>query len=259
MNPSTSGRLRSYYILLLWDFVSLCWRNFQVKNIIFRKDKIVELCKNKSVLHLGFIQHSHLYEKLIKERRWLHQKISTVAKTLVGFDYLAKEIETIKTKYGYECYFADVMKLYEVNLNKHFDVIVCGELIEHIENPGLMLDGIKRFMNYKTILIITTPNPWSKKRIHLIKSGHLEAEWINKEHVAWYSYETLKQLLERKGYKEIRYDYYYWDTYERFLSYKTKGLLGKLRLIVRKIILYTTKKQNYPGLFFVAALKNGDM
>lgn len=30
---------------------------------VFRKDKIVELCTGKRVLHLGFIQHHDLYEK----------------------------------------------------------------------------------------------------------------------------------------------------------------------------------------------------
>jgi len=56
------------------------------------------------------------------------------------------------------------MKLENVAIEQKFDIIVCGELIEHIENPGLMLDGIKRFMNDDRILIITTPNPCSKKK-----------------------------------------------------------------------------------------------
>ena len=47
---------------------------------VFRKDKIVELCTGKRVLHLGFIQHHDLYEKKISEGDWLHEKINSVKK-----------------------------------------------------------------------------------------------------------------------------------------------------------------------------------
>lgn len=224
-----------------------------MKEVKFRKDEIVNLCKNKNVLHLGFIQHN-LYEQKIKENDWLHSKIDSVAKTLVGFDYLKNDVNILKNKYKYEAYYADVMNLKDVNLDKTFDVIVCGELIEHIENPGLMLDGIKRFMNKETILIITTPNPWMKERINLINSGILEDQWLNKEHVSWYSYQTLKQLLERKDFIEVDYSYYFGNSKNDFFN-NTNGFFGKLRLLKRKYILSKCKRENYDGLFFIAKLK----
>lgn len=219
--------------------------------LIFRIDKIVELCEEKEVLHLGFIQHSHLYEELIKKEKWLHKKIDSVAKRLVGFDYLKEEVESVRKKYNYDCYYADVMKLDEVTLENKFDIIVCGELIEHIENPGLMLDGIKRFMHDKSKLIITTPNPWSQERIKLIQKSILEDKWLNGEHVGWYSYQILKQLLERKGFNEILYDYYYGQTYEVInLSNRIKRRIFKLYNgeFVRP------KKQCFDGLFFITKL-----
>jgi hypothetical protein len=48
-----------------------------MKKVKFRKDEIVNQCKNKNVLHLGFIQHN-LYEQKIKENgkfRWIECKI----------------------------------------------------------------------------------------------------------------------------------------------------------------------------------------
>ena len=39
-----------------------------------------------------------------------------------------------------------------------FDVIVIGDLIEHLSNPGLMLYRIKKFCDERTKIIITTPN-----------------------------------------------------------------------------------------------------
>lgn len=222
-------------------------------NIIFRRDKIVELCAGKTVLHLGFIQHSHLYEDLIKNKKWLHEQISKVAKRLVGIDYLEKDVEHIKKTYGYECYYGDVTKLDEVALNDKFEIIVCGELIEHLDNAGLMLNGIKKMMNSNSLLIITTPNPWSLQRLKLIKKGCLENEWLNKEHTCWYTYETLKQLLDRCGYCEERYDYYYCHEEKDLISHDP--LLGKIRNIKRKLVLNNTKKNEFDGLFFVTKIK----
>jgi SAM-dependent methyltransferase len=226
-----------------------------MQNIIFRKDRIVEYCRDKTVLHLGFIQHAHLYEKLIQEGNWLHNKIACVAKKLVGIDYLADEIQKIKEKYNYQCYYADVTKLGDLSLNDKFDIIVCGELIEHLENPGLMLEGVKKFMKSDALLIITTPNPWSKQRIKLIKSGILEKEWLNIEHTCWFSYQTLSQLLERKGYKKILYDYYYGDSYEKYISGRRKNL-RLLKLFLLKIRNNNLKKYLQDGLFFVAGIKD---
>ena len=137
-------------------------------NRIYRKDSIVKLCRDKSVLHLGFIQHSHLYKKLMDEGNWLHEQIAGVAKNLVGIDYLENDVDWFKQNTRHEVYTADVTKLENWNYKEMFDIIVCGELIEHLENPGLMLQGIKKFMHPGSEIIITTPNPWSRNRLRLI-------------------------------------------------------------------------------------------
>jgi len=195
-----------------------------------------------------------LYEQKILENDWLYSKIANVANRLVGFDYLADDIKKIREKYEYECYYADVMKLENVAIEQKFDIIVCGELIEHIENPGLMLDGIKRFMNDDRILIITTPNPWSKNRIKLIQSGNLENKWLNKEHVCWYSFETLKQLLERKGFEEVNYTYSYAEN--KGSENKTDFSIIKLLKKIKKYLIYKiTPEYLFDGLFFVAKMR----
>jgi ubiquinone/menaquinone biosynthesis C-methylase UbiE len=222
-----------------------------MSEVIFRKEKIVSLCKGKKVLHLGFIQHT-FYEKKIQENDWLHSKLDEVSSKLVGVDYLANEVVKIKEKYGYECYFGDVMQLDACELKDTFDVIVCGELIEHIENPGLMLDGIKRFMNEDTTLIITTPNPWYRERIKLIKNNKLEDQWLNKEHVSWFSFETLKQLLARKGY-DANGGYYYDESVTRMK--KSNSLVDRIKYFFKKIVMSNTPERLYDGLFFIVKVK----
>ncbi|RKZ84101.1 MAG: hypothetical protein DRR19_18175 [Candidatus Parabeggiatoa sp. nov. 1] len=224
-----------------------------MKKFIYRKDKIIEICTNKKVLHLGFVQHAHLYKKKIKEGDWLHKMIASTANHIVGIDYLEKEVKAIREEYGYECYYADVTQLDSLpDLNEKFDVIVCGELIEHLENPGLMLKFCKKFMHPKTQLIITTPNPWSKTRINLIKKGVLEEKWLNKEHTCWFSFQTLKQLLERECFQEVNYGYYVGEC-EQFTPKYRYSLLEFIRRLKYKLILHLTSIHLQDGLFFVAS------
>lgn len=218
----------------------------------FRKDEILKYCSGKDVLHIGFIQHSNLWREKIEQNDWLHNKLIAVSKHVVGIDYLKDEVEIIKKELGIEAYFGDATKLEELHLEKTFDVIVCGELIEHISNAGLMLDGLKRFMHKDSILIITTPNPWRDLWVHHMFTNHNEENWLNKEHVCWYSYQTLKQLLERHGYKEVDYDYYYAENEQKQKS----SLVNKLKTLIKKILGVYQEDKNiknkYEGLIFVS-------
>lgn len=226
---------------------------------VYRKDEIIKLSTNKSVLHLGFIQHSHLWKERIEQNDWLHSKLIHVADKVVGIDYLCDEVSKIKKDLGYDVHCADVMYLDKLILNEKFDVIVCGELIEHIENPGLMLDGIKKFMHDRSILIVTTPNPWRKLWVRNMSSGIIEDKWLNKEHVAWYSFQTLKQLLDRKGYSELKYQYYLTESNDSVNSSSTfANYMRKIKTIVLNIYNNVRKDdvQIYQGLFFVATLKH---
>lgn len=221
--------------------------------MLYRKDEIVSLCEGKSVLHLGFVQHSHQYKEMIKSGKWLHERINKVSNRLVGFDFLKDEVDYIKEAYNYEAYYADVTKLEDVEFDDKFDVIVCGELIEHLENPGLMLKGIKRFMHANSILIITTPNPWSTNRLKLIKKGIDESKWLNPEHTCWFSFQTLKQILERYNYLEVKYDYYVGEIIDDDKNVFKSSLLNSLKST--KNSFFRKKKVNYKGLFFIARLK----
>jgi len=74
-------------------------------------------------------------------------------------------------------------------------------MIEHLNNPGLFLSGIQRFMNADTQLVITTVNAYSGMRfaIYGLRGKGGTAEPVHPDHVAYYSYSTLKLLIERQN------------------------------------------------------------
>ncbi len=76
------------------------------------------------------------------------------------------------------------------------DVIICGEVLEHLANPGWFLQRLKR--QYDGVpVVITVPNAFSKAGRQHIERGR---ENVNKDHCAWYSWKTMSVLLGRYGY-----------------------------------------------------------
>jgi 2-polyprenyl-3-methyl-5-hydroxy-6-metoxy-1,4-benzoquinol methylase len=76
------------------------------------------------------------------------------------------------------------------------DIIICGEVIEHLSNPGWFLTRLKR--QYAGVpVIITVPNAFATAGRHYLARG---IECVNGDHVAWYSPKTLSVLLQRAGY-----------------------------------------------------------
>jgi len=79
-----------------------------------------------------------------------------------------------------------------VKVNKKFDLVVAGEIIEHLNNAGVFLDNMASHLRKGGRIIITTPNV--KSLAYLFFKG-------NCEHTCWYCKYTLKELVERHGFK----------------------------------------------------------
>lgn len=76
------------------------------------------------------------------------------------------------------------------------DLIVCGEVLEHLGNPLHFLTRLKK--QYAGIpVIITVPNAYASGSLSWLNKG---IENVNGDHVAWYSPKTLSVLLSRAGY-----------------------------------------------------------
>jgi SAM-dependent methyltransferase len=160
------------------------------------------MCEGKRVLHLG-CTNSPFTNESIKNDMLLHHDLKKVAKELYGFDYDAEGLEIFKRIGEKNIYWADLEKLDEVELDETFDVIIAGEMIEHLSNPGLFLRGIRRFMNKDSKLVITTINAYSGMRffIYGLRGRGGANEPVHPDHVAYYSYKTLNLVVEREKLK----------------------------------------------------------
>lgn len=148
----------------------------------------VEFCRNKSVLDIGCVQHD---PKNYRSKFWLHKALKEVASCLVGFD-LDEDGVIYLNQHGFDILVADAQ---DFDFGRTFDVIVAGDLIEHLGNFNGFLQSCRKHMHKDSRLIISTPNPWYWKNI--VKAVlHCEVS-NNSEHTCWLCPRTLRQLVRR--------------------------------------------------------------
>jgi ubiquinone/menaquinone biosynthesis C-methylase UbiE len=158
------------------------------------------MCAGKKVLHLGCTNYPYTKDAIDNDML-LHLQLAESAGTLVGFDFDQAGLDVLKEAGVDSLYRADLEKLDEVPIDEKFDVIIGGEMIEHLSNPGRFLDGIQRFMDANTQLVLTTVNAYCAFRflIYGLRGRGGKNEPVHPDHVAYYSYSTLKLLVERAG------------------------------------------------------------
>jgi 2-polyprenyl-3-methyl-5-hydroxy-6-metoxy-1,4-benzoquinol methylase len=151
-----------------------------------------EIDPDDSVLDIGCVNHTAFAED---KEEWLHKYLYDKAKYVLGIDCAESEVEKLKDR-GYNVVVADAENM---QLGTQFDVIVAGELIEHLSNSGRFLEGCKEHLKGDGKLVLTTPNVWWVVRMmSVIFRGFAE---LHEEHTCWYDKKSLNQLLTRHGFK----------------------------------------------------------
>jgi len=179
--------------------------------------------QDKEVLDVGFAGDKDVS---MDSPYWVHKLIRENAKYVLGMDYDRNAVQKLKAL-GYNCIYGNAQNF---NLNRKFDVIFAGELIEHLENPGLFLECAKRHLKKGGLLIITTPNQFSFVRFIGNFFGILNE---NKEHVSVHNEKTLLHLLERKGFLVNDVSYF---TNESFYNIGRLSIMRKLMKIPIQIL-----------------------
>jgi len=175
-----------------------------------RVEYILSQCEGKSVLHLGCTNWPYT-EAAIKNNDLLHTAIAKRSSELFGIDADEEGLDVLRANGFSNLYTGDLEHLDECLLDRTFDVVVAGEVIEHLNNPGLFLDGVKRFLRPDSILLLTTINAYCAMRyaLYAFKGRSGENEPVHPDHVAYYSFSTLGLLLRRHD-LEIK-DLLYYD------------------------------------------------
>jgi hypothetical protein len=150
--------------------------------VVNRAEFILDHCRAKRVLDFGATGR-------------MHEQIVEVAASCLGVDrqealgVIAFDLDDVSQS---------ALPVFEA------DVIVCGEVLEHLANPGWFMTRLRQQYAGVTT-IITVPNAFSTAAARHIASG---IENVNLDHCCWFSFTTLRTLLKRAGYTEFWFGWY---------------------------------------------------
>jgi 2-polyprenyl-3-methyl-5-hydroxy-6-metoxy-1,4-benzoquinol methylase len=172
-------------------------KRIRVPAVQDRASYLSALAQGKKVLDVGVVEHC--LDASLSEH-WLHGKLCESAKLCVGVDILEEEVTLLRQR-GYDVRNVD---LTEVPLSEKFDVIIVGELIEHIAEPGKLLRNVSSMLEVDGLLALTTPNPWF---INVLVKNLFGSQPFtdSADHVAWYDASTLYEIGQRCGLELFRY------------------------------------------------------
>lgn len=177
--------------------------------LVDRVAYLIEACRGRRVVHLGCANAPYT-EVSIAEDSLLHARLGEVAGELWGVDSDRQGLALLEAHGHERLVEADLESLDGADLPRRPDVIVAGEIIEHLSNPGRFLHAVKPLMGPATTLLLTTVNAYCGMRfvIYALRGRGGRAEPVHPDHVAYYSYSTLHLLLERHGLEVTSFAFY---------------------------------------------------
>ena len=152
-------------------------------------DFFAEQAKEKKVLDIGVVEHTL---EFVEKPEWKHKKIKQVSKYALGVDILEHEVNVLKDR-GFDVECVDATS--DRYLGQKFDVVIIGDVIEHVNDPVKLVVFAKRHLNKGGKIIISTPNPFFIKYVYrAIKEGVFIA---NAEHTFWITPTNMLEICRR--------------------------------------------------------------
>lgn len=150
-------------------------------------------CSGKRVLDIGCVAHD---VARMKSPLWLHGRLAAVASECLGVDVLAEGVEAM-CRLGFDGVAHDLgTGLGPIAERAPFDVVVAGELIEHVESVDMLFRTARDALVPGGELILTTPNPYAPDRV---RAHQLGLVYENVDHILFAFPSGIAELAERHG------------------------------------------------------------
>jgi len=115
--------------------------------------------------------------------------------------------------------------------NQEFDVITALEVIEHEKYPVMMVRNIYAMLRPGGIVILTTPNFHTVFRTLM---GDLWVGYQHREHLWFFTPDTMKKLLQKAGFSDIRIQQDFFRAYSiSFMFQRLGDYISFLRPVTR--------------------------
>ncbi len=170
-------------------------------SIVERIPWLVDQCRDRRVIHVGFAD-AGFREEQEQAGRWLHPHLADVASSLVGIDTDADGVARARAA-GYEAHLADCTDRDQVEALElePGDIVLAGEVIEHVDAPGPFLGGLRSLCRDDGRLVVTTPNAYGL--VNVAATVVRRVELNHPDHVVMFTWRTLTELMRRRGWNPV--------------------------------------------------------
>jgi 2-polyprenyl-3-methyl-5-hydroxy-6-metoxy-1,4-benzoquinol methylase len=145
---------------------------------------------------------------------------------------MKKEVKLLKQE-GFNLQVLDVTKN---TLLQKFDLVVCGEIIEHVGNPLALFENVCKMLKDDGIFVLSTPNPWYANVV--LKNTFRSLPFTESaDHVAWFDSGTLCELASRSGLQL--------DKYSGVKANRTSTIRSKLFFLFSPLLIKIGIKQEF--------------
>lgn len=208
-----------------------------------KSDQIVSLCRGKRVLHIGCVGFTdqNTDERIALAKKSLHYALTEVSDT-IGIDYSQEAIDYFRSNHIFDnVIYGNAESIDALDLNREFDVVVAGDIIEHLSNPGLMLNGIRSVCGPQTLVVLTTPHAFGLLTFFRHLANRFEE---GKEHVFTMNSQNVQNLAKRHGFDLVSLD----TCYQNHAT--TSAMFGIGRMFFQSF-------PKFGGTLFVVLRKSG--
>lgn len=165
-----------------------------------REQFLLALCASSvTVAHLGCTDSPYTRESL-EEKELLHLRLIEETRARVtGFDIDHAALNVLQERFPLEQFVAvDVSDHIPEEHLGAYDLVIAGEVVEHVGDAGSFLHACRRLLTSAGRLCVTVPNACSPKIGLRALFGR---EFVHPDHHVYYGPRTLARSLEAAGFQ----------------------------------------------------------
>ena len=173
---------------------------------VIREDVMLAAAAGQDVLDIGCVAADGLMR--------LHREIRSIARSCVGLDQAAGEGVIVADAQAFA-------------IERLFDVVIAGEVIEHLGNVHGFIRSVAAHLKPGGRLIVTTPNAYSGVMLRHALLGRIVPN--DRYHVAMFDMTTVVNMFNNYGGSQFTGSAcYYEERYTKLPLYRANRLVSRL-------------------------------
>jgi SAM-dependent methyltransferase len=189
---------------------------------MLRADTIIDWVRGPNVLDVGCA--AHVPEP--GNPYWIHGRLREKFPDMAGIDISERNIGFLRERGFGNLHVASAETF---TLERRFETVFSGELIEHLANPGAFLIRAREHLAPGGRIVLTTPYPFALL-YQMYAFMKYPKTCQNLEHTCWFCPQTMTVLAERLGLKVIHW--------ELIADYRLDDPSWKYRFFVRLVSFF---------------------